>query len=173
MICSAEGLIIAVNQRLCGVSGYSESELLDSPAANLFTLLPARHEYDGRASYETEIKRKDGTTVAVAILGRGAEFPHETLNILTVRDIRDKVAERRLLADQLNLASTLLDAQRDLVLGTAASRAGSKADALKTDPGTGSLSRKTIEEILIKKLQQAAKDDFVVLFVLLEGPALR
>lgn len=172
MIFTADGRIIAVNQRLCELTGYADSELVDSPASDLFTILPARSEYHGSTSFETKIKRKDGTTVTVGIMGRDAEFQHETLNILTVRDVSDGVAKVQLLTEQLNLTSTLLDAHRDLVLSTVG-RTGGETDVLKTDPGTGSLSRKALEEILVRKLRQAANDDFVVLFLLLEGPLLR
>jgi len=172
LMLSPEGLVFAANQKFCELVGYSSVELLNKPATELFVHLAAPAEYETGKSSDTEIKRKDQTTVAVGIVGRDSDVQGERLTILTVSNISTRLAEQQLLADQLKLTSTLLNVQRDLVLGSPGDRSGGK-DLPATDPGTGALSREALEELLIKRLEQDSKDDFVVLFVLREGPMLQ
>jgi PAS domain S-box-containing protein len=172
LILSPKGLVSGANQKFCELVGYSSDDLLNKPATELFVYLPAPAEYETGKSIDSEIKRKDETTVKVGIVGRESDVQGERLTILTVSNISKRLAEQELLTDQLKLTSTLLEVQRELVLGSPADRAG-RTDLPSTDPGTGALSRESVEELLAKRLEQDSKDDFVVLFVLREGPTLK
>ncbi|HEX4351726.1 MAG TPA: CHASE3 domain-containing protein, partial [Polyangiales bacterium] len=99
-----DGLILDTNANFAGWLGYSASELIGTPGIALFVPeeqarvreLSLSHD----VSYESTMRRRDGSKLAVEVRGRYATFRNETVRIAVIRDVTEKKAREAKLLEQ-------------------------------------------------------------------------
>ena len=99
-------IIIAINRHIAGISGYTEEELVGRDA-RIFFINDEEYERVGRVLYgnygeghtvvETEMKRKDGTTIDVILTS--APVGGTGTTIVTMTDITERKRTERALAE--------------------------------------------------------------------------
>ena len=94
------GRVLLVNERFCEMMGFEPGELIgvDLMEAGLFTVAPeARADVEARlregtdGSYETTLRRKDGSTFPAEIRGRMIPYGGREVRAAAVRDITERV----------------------------------------------------------------------------------
>jgi two-component system, cell cycle sensor histidine kinase and response regulator CckA len=109
---------IEVNRAACERLGYSREELLELSPFDIDTREYAESYPDrlrtmtarGRLDFETELKRRDGTTIPVDMSGTMVELEGRPIMLGIARDISDRKraeAERAALEDQLRQAQKM------------------------------------------------------------------
>ncbi len=116
---SENGLVVDANPQLAALLGYTPSELVGRPVADLVAPVDRErvaHELHGGgpAAYEHRAIRKDGSTLLVEVRGRPIAQAGRALRVTAVRD----VSERARLQAELQRKETL-SAVGELVTGVA------------------------------------------------------
>ena len=113
-----EGNIIYANDTACRARGYTKEEMLemhlrDTVAPELLSLVPSRMQNiieKGYFTFESEHKRKDGSTFPVEITSRNIKLGERTVILSSMRDITErKQAEEALRAAEQNFRNSLDD----------------------------------------------------------------